>query len=103
MFIRVIFGAALTLAACQAALAQSLDGQIYGTIKMLSGAKVVVQLRTGNDISVDLSQAIKSETTITPQVGESVFVLGTIVNGAILASSMQHAKSPPAWGPDILK
>jgi hypothetical protein len=103
MFIRVILGAALTLAVCQTALAQSSDGQIYGTIKTLSGTKLVVELRTGNDISVDLSQAIKLETTISPGVGDKVLVHGTIVNGAIIASSMQRAKSQATWGPDIVK
>ncbi len=75
--------------------------RFVGTIVNIDGNKVVVRLRTGENLTADLSNARKAFHTVIPFVGETVVVSGTLkANGTLDAQTMLRAKSPGSWGPD---
>jgi hypothetical protein len=62
---------------------------------------VVVQLRNGKTLTVELAGALKAFHTVIPYVGEPVVVNGvTASDGTIEAQSMLRVKGPASWGPD---
>jgi hypothetical protein len=76
--------------------------EIFGTVTSVTGNQIVVQLRSGTSVSVDLTEAVKSFQTVIPSVGENVEVRGSIgPDGSLAATSMLRAKTPATWGPDI--
>jgi hypothetical protein len=75
--------------------------RIYGTIASVSDSRVVVQLRNGKTLTVELAGALKAFHTVIPYVGEPVVVNGvTASDGTIEAQSMLRVKGPASWGPD---
>ena len=76
--------------------------EIFGTITSVTGDQIVVQLRSGRSVPVDLTDAFKSFQTVIPSVGRNVEVRGRIgPDGSLAATSMLSAKTPATWGPDI--
>lgn len=75
--------------------------QFWGTIRSVDRNEITLQLRTGEVLKVDLSEAFKNQTSITPIVGHSVVVNGTLnEKGGLEARTMLRAKGPALWGPD---
>jgi len=73
----------------------------WGTIKSVDGSNIKIELRTGEEQQIDLSEAVKNGTTVDPVVGKRVVVSGKLnAYGIFEASSMARAKGPGAWGPD---
>jgi hypothetical protein len=73
--------------------------EIFGTITSVMGNQIVVQLRSGTSVPVDLTDAVKSFQTVIPSVGENVEVRGSIgPDGSLAATSMLRAKTPATWG-----
>ena len=73
--------------------------EIFGTITSVMGNQIVVQLRSGTSVPVDLTDAAKSFQTVIPSVGENVEVRGSIgPDGSLAATSMLRAKTPATWG-----
>jgi len=111
MLARLICGAILTFAICETALAQSTttnerslasEAQFFGTIKSITGKMIVVRLRNGEDVSVDLSPALEAYTAAVPVAGANVEVIGTMNNDTVEASSLLRVKAPETWGSDRL-
>ena len=76
--------------------------EIFGVVTSVTGNQIVVQLRSGRSVSVDLTDAFKAFQTVIPSVGENVEVRGRIgPDGSLAATSMLRAKTPATWGPDI--
>ncbi|MGZ5054907.1 MAG: hypothetical protein ACXWAT_08185, partial [Methylobacter sp.] len=74
---------------------------LWGTIEKIDVATLEIKLRDGNVQKVDLSEAQKNGTTITPVVGVHVVVKGKLNAGGVLeAQIMQRAKRPENWGED---
>jgi hypothetical protein len=78
------------------------EGPIYwGTIREVDGAHLVVALRTGKLLEVDLREAIKQGTSGVPVVGRHVLLTGkTDSQGRFMARTMMRAKGPASWGVD---
>lgn len=75
--------------------------RVFGTIASISGNALVVRLRTGETINVDLTAAQAAYRTVVPVVGEPVAVIGTVgPDGTLQAQSMLRTKGPASWGPD---
>jgi hypothetical protein len=73
----------------------------WGTIESVHGSRIVLALRTGELLPVDLREALKEGTTMMPMVGRNVAVTGTLnTHGILEARSMWRAKGPESWGPD---
>ena len=76
--------------------------EIFGTVTSVTGEQIVVQLRSGASVTVDLTDAFKKSETGVPSVGEYVEVRGSIgPDGTLPATSMIRAKTPSTWGPDV--
>jgi hypothetical protein len=70
----------------------------------LLGNEITIELRTGEVLRVDLSEAFKEQPSITPVVGHNVVVNGTMnEKGVLEARTMLRAKGPALWGPDSSK
>jgi hypothetical protein len=81
---------------------ESAGPEIFGRIMSVTGNRIVVQLRSGTSVAVDLTDVVKSFQTVIPSVGENVEVRGRIgPDGSLAATSMLRAKTPATWGPDI--
>jgi hypothetical protein len=69
--------------------------RIFGTIISVSGDHIVVQLRSGVSVSVDLTDALNQNEPAVPFAGENVQVDGASApDGSFIASSMQATKEP---------
>lgn len=79
------------------------EGSVFrGTIQKVEGNNLEIKLRDGEILRVDLSEAKKIQSTITPTVGSQVMVNGKLnPQGVMEAHIMQRAKGPAHWGPDI--
>lgn len=77
--------------------------EIFGTISSINGSQLILQTRNGSLIPVETSAAVANDQSVNLEVGEAIDVRGTLgPNGALLASSIQHAKaSPELWPNDI--
>lgn len=75
---------------------------VWGTIRNVSDAEIVIADRNGALIHVDPSRARASGNVAEPVVGQAARVIGTrTANGILLASHIEHAKpSPMLWAPD---
>jgi len=74
--------------------------QITGTIKTTSSSMIVLSTRTGNQVTVDVTDAVRSQ--LVAASGDTLTVIGVFqANGTLLAQSITRAKSNPAlWPPD---
>ncbi len=76
----------------------------WGVVRSVNGPRIQVTLRNGNTLRVDLSEAMKTGTTIHPVVGENVAANGTVNNSGILvAQTLTRAKGRASWGADSAK
>jgi hypothetical protein len=78
------------------------SGPIYwGTIREVKGSHLVVALRTGKLLEVDLEEAIKRGTSGVPVIGRHVLLTGKVDSqGRFVARTMMRAKGPASWGVD---
>ncbi|HMD49779.1 MAG TPA: PQQ-binding-like beta-propeller repeat protein, partial [Bryobacteraceae bacterium] len=58
--------------------------RIFGTIMSVDGDQVVVQLRSGKNVTVDLTEALKRFRSVIPSVGEHVEVRGSTEPGGTM-------------------
>jgi hypothetical protein len=73
----------------------------WGSIKSISYPRIVIVLRTGELLQVDLSPAFAKGTAAVPVVGENVEVNGQLNSQGVLeARFMWRAKGPQSWGAD---
>ena len=73
----------------------------WGSVKSIKGSQIVLVLRSGELLQVDLSAALAKGMTIEPVVGENVTVNGQFNgHGVLEARSMSRAKGPQSWGAD---
>ena len=105
MFSRSFLCVVLSASICATALAQNaaIQSQIFGTVTSIDGTEIVVQLRSGQTVKVNLSAANISYSAITPVINEYVQATGTFDHGEMIATSLLRAKQPAAWGPDIVR
>lgn len=76
----------------------------WGVVKSVDGETMVITLRTGKTLQVNLSQAMKTGTTIQPVVGEKVAAHGTLnPDGSLAADTVTRAKGRASWGNDTAK
>jgi len=76
----------------------------WGVIKSVNGGIIVITLRTGQALQVDLSPAMKAGTMIHPVVGVNVAANGTLnAQGILQARTLTRAKGPASWGVDTAK
>jgi hypothetical protein len=76
---------------------------VYGTIESIDAERLVVELRTGRMLAIDLTDALREHLTVVPYVGEGVMVRGTFdARGTLRAQVMLRADHPAGWGPDQL-
>jgi PQQ enzyme repeat len=74
---------------------------LWGTIKSIHHSDVVLLLRTGELVHVDLSDALKAGRSVEPVIGENVAVNGKVNADRVLeARIMWRAKGRQSWGPD---
>jgi hypothetical protein len=74
----------------------------WGIIKSIKESHITIRLRTGKTLQVNLDEAIKEHTTITPIMGHAVVIHGRLNSEGILeARTMGRATaSPKGWEPD---
>jgi hypothetical protein len=73
----------------------------WGKIKSIDGSRIVLVLRSGELLQVDLAEALAEGTTIEPVIGENVAVNGTLNDRGVLeAHFMWRAKGLASWGAD---
>jgi len=78
------------------------EHEIYGTVRTMKGANIVITKRTGEELQVDASLAQSSARFAEPAVGHALIARGTIgKSGVFEASAILHAKDhPAAWPSD---
>jgi hypothetical protein len=73
----------------------------WGRIKSIQDARLVLVLRNGEVLQVDISEALKGGTSVTPVIGENVAVNGKFnEHGVMQAHIMWRAKGPKSWSAD---
>jgi hypothetical protein len=73
----------------------------WGTIKSIHDSRIVLVLRGGEMLQVDLSGALKQGTAVEPIPGRNVVVEGKFnTDGVFEARMMLRAKGRESWGPD---
>jgi hypothetical protein len=78
------------------------EGSLYwGTVKEIQGTVVVLTLRDGKTINVDIADAQKRGFSVVPTVGANLVVNGTVTNGVLVARIVNRAKGPATWGADV--
>ena len=78
--------------------------RIWGTVREVGERTLVVQLRDGKHLTVDLTPAQKAGAIHIPKVGGYVIVRGTVNDRGVLeASAISRAKRPADWGVDKLR
>src|SRR3974390_3454206 len=66
--------------------APKVEGAMYwGTVKELQGAAVVLTLRDGRPLRVDMSEARERFSAATPKVGDNIVVIGSMSDGVLKA------------------
>jgi hypothetical protein len=80
---------------------QAADAQFWGKVKSIRDTRLVLVLRTGKLLLVDLGDAFTAGTSIEPRVGEYVVVNGRINQNSVMeARFVRRAKGPKSWGVD---
>jgi hypothetical protein len=73
----------------------------WGTIKSVHRSRIVVVLRTGKLLQVDLREALKNDSSVVPLIGRHVALNGKFNSHGILeARFMWGVKGPGSWGAD---
>jgi hypothetical protein len=78
------------------------SGSLYwGTIQKIEGNRLLVELRTGLVLQVDVAQAVKEQRATPANVGQAV-VIGGVMNssGTLEANILLRAKGRSLWGED---
>ena len=77
-------------------------GALYwGSVKSVKGSQIVLMLRSGELLQVDLSALLAQGPMVEPVVGENVAVNGQLDgHGVLEARSISRAKGPQSWGAD---
>lgn len=75
----------------------------WGTINSVNGSQIVITLRTGRTLKVDLTPAMRTGTYVSPRVGLNVVCNGTLEKGVLEARTLTRAKGKSGWGPDRAK
>ncbi|HEX8106150.1 MAG TPA: hypothetical protein VF516_00415 [Kofleriaceae bacterium] len=77
---------------------------IWGTVREVGERTLVIQLRDGKLLSVDLTPAQRAGAIYLPKVGGYAAVRGALNDRGVLeASAISRAKSPASWGVDKLR
>jgi hypothetical protein len=78
------------------------EHEVYGKIRSVNGADIVIARRNGRLLSIDASDAIRAGDYARPMVGRALIARGTYApSGVMQARYVLHAKSDPAlWLPD---
>jgi len=75
--------------------------QFWGRVKSVEGDKMVITLRGGRELAVDLSEAIKTQHAVLLRPGQSALVRGTMGAGGVFhATVVLRAKGESLWGED---
>ncbi len=84
-----------------APLAKPTGALFWGTIKSVNDTDIVLALRTGELLEVDLSEAYKNAMSVVPYLGENVAVSGKLApDGVMQARIMWRVKGRQSWGTD---
>jgi hypothetical protein len=76
------------------------EHEIYGTVRSMKAANIVVAKRGGDELRIDATQAQKTYHFAEPAVGHALIARGTIEkSGVMQASAILHAKDSPALWP----
>jgi hypothetical protein len=74
----------------------------WGILKRINGNLLLVQLRTGRVLDVDVTEAVKKQQAAPVNVGQAVAVGGIMnANGVFEANILLRAKGRSTWGEDI--
>lgn len=78
------------------------EHEIFGTVRAIDGAKVLLQKRDGNKVTVDTTPAAAKFDKAEPAIGRALVARGTYTPAGVLkARAILHAKSNPAmWYAD---
>jgi len=75
--------------------------QFWGTVKSIDGNRLVLELRSGSLLQVDVSAAIKAGRASLVPVGRSANVKGRMgADGVFMANVLIRAKGRSLWGED---
>ena len=75
--------------------------QFWGTVKSVEGNTMVLVLRTGKELRVDISAAVKLGHVALVQNGQPALVKGEMgTDGVFNATVVQRAKGRSIWGED---
>lgn len=78
------------------------EGSLYwGTVKDVHGTVVLLALRDGKTLNVDIADAQKRGFSVVPVVGANLVVNGALVDGVLKARIANRAKGPASWGADV--
>jgi hypothetical protein len=73
----------------------------WGTIKSVNDTDIVLALRNGELLEVDLSEAYENGKSVVPYLGENVAVSGKLAgDGVMQARIMWRVKGRQSWGTD---
>jgi hypothetical protein len=73
----------------------------WGVVKKIAGDRIVLQLRDGRALDVDVKPAIAARRASPAPVGQAVMVVGKKrPNGSFEAELLVRAKAPSTWGKD---
>jgi hypothetical protein len=76
------------------------EHEIYGTVRSMKAADIVIAKRSGDELRIDATQAQKTYHFAEPTVGHALIARGTIEKSGIMqASAILHAKDSPALWP----
>ncbi len=76
----------------------------WGVVSNVNGARIVISLRGGETLHIDLNEAMKAGTAIVPEIGLNVEAHGTLdLHGVLQARTLWRAKGPASWGLDSPK
>jgi hypothetical protein len=76
------------------------EHEIYGTVRTMKGADIVIAKRSGDALRIDATDAQKASRFAPPEVGHALIARGTMdKSGVMQASVILHAKPSPALWP----
>jgi hypothetical protein len=75
---------------------------MWGTINSVRGSRILLAMRTGKSIQVDMAKALRQRTAQSPVIGWNVAVNGDFnPRGILQARRVWRVKGPKSWGADI--
>ncbi|MGH6877524.1 MAG: hypothetical protein ACREHV_09135, partial [Rhizomicrobium sp.] len=76
------------------------EHELYGFVRSMTGAEIVVQKRGGEEIRIDARAAQNASRFAEPAVGHALIARGTFdKSGVLQADTILHAKDHPAIWP----